>query len=153
MNLIQTLEKNYYYAIVKKCSESNCKLGLKNLSNFIILKGEKLTTNQKICDCIIYLQEKCVYVVLVELKSRTLHATEIIDKLTNGLIISQEIIKGVGLNISQIKFIPLLLSLSKNTSEYRVLTSKRIDFQGKKYKILLKKCGIILSEVLQNFFP
>ena len=44
-------------AIKKDCSENNCCLGLRGLSNCTILKGEIVLPDKKACDCIIFHNE------------------------------------------------------------------------------------------------
>ena len=54
MSIVDLIKNNFANAIVRRCSERNCKLGLNGLSNYIILKGERVCQNRKICDCIIF---------------------------------------------------------------------------------------------------
>jgi len=46
----------------------------------MILKGEKLCQNKKVCDCIIFDEDHQV-IGIIELKSKTTYPTEILENL------------------------------------------------------------------------
>ena len=52
--LTTEIEKKYRHAVVSVCCENNCMLRIDAEREHVILKGEKLTRQGKICDCIIF---------------------------------------------------------------------------------------------------
>ena len=153
MPFLDIVKKQFVNAITRSCEEKGCKLGLENLNeDYIVVKGEKVTKSEKICDCIIFINDKILSVV--ELKSKRVHARDIIDKLTSSLSISLKILKDASNKTKrQVEFDVYLLVLSKHwsTSEYRILSKSRVVVEGKKYYLILKRCGIDLSQILVTF--
>ena len=137
------------HAVIARCSERDCKLKLDGLSNYVVLKGEKICRDHKICDCIIYIKKDHIIICMVELKSKTVDSSEVEEKLTNGSVIALDIL-GRYDECMKVKFYHLVLSKRWRTSEYRVLTSRKIIVRGKKYDIIPKRCGVSLSEVVSD---
>ncbi len=131
------------------CSERNCKLKLHDLCNYVVLKGEKLCKDQRICDCIIFIEETAIGIV--ELKSKTAHSNEIKEKLTNGTLIALNILKNCNNNQSKFDFYHIVLCKAWSSSEYRVITSEKIEISGKRYYIIPKRCGVSFSEIIRYF--
>ncbi len=53
MSIIDYIRENYPYVLVEDCSERGCKLRV-DLGNHVIIKGEEMCKNQKICDHIVF---------------------------------------------------------------------------------------------------
>ena len=58
-------------------------MNMKGMKDFVILKGEKISGKERMCDCIIFDGKNDVSVSLVELKCRMSHAPNIAKKLNN----------------------------------------------------------------------
>jgi hypothetical protein len=76
--------KSLKHAKAKRCCEAGCELGLAELPLYVLLKGEKLVTDRKMCDCVIFVDKRPVLTALVELRSKTTHVDVVIEKLANA---------------------------------------------------------------------
>ncbi len=140
---IDCIKSGFAEAIVNHCSERSCKLKLTGLSNHIILKGEKICNDRRICDCIIFtIEDEQVVIGIIELKGRTAHSSEIEEKLTNGLEIASDILEQCNIERFKSEFYLIALCKSLKSSEYRIISSRKIYFRGKRYDIIPKKCGL-----------
>ena len=92
MAIINCIKNNYTNAIISRCFEMGCELKLDGFNEYVILKGEKIRRNMKISDCIIFIKDNFI-IAIIELKSRTIHASEIVSKLTNASKIALNILK------------------------------------------------------------
>lgn len=149
MSVIDIIRNNFTDAIIARCSEKGCKLRLNGVGNHIILKGEMICQDRSVCDCIIFTEG--IIIGIVELKSKTAHSSEVEKKLTNGSEIALNILERYSDNDMKFKFYHLVLAKKWHTSEYKVITSKKIVVKGKKYNIIPKKCGISFSTVISDF--
>lgn len=145
MQLINCIKRDYANAEINKCSESGCKLKLNSLSNKIILKGEKICRNRKICDCIIVTGN---VIGIIELKSKVKHINAIFEKFVNGKDIVLDILKKYNKNQNDFKFHYILLHKGISPSEFKLLTNRRIIVRGRKHYIMPKKCGYIFSKII-----
>ncbi|MGB9760082.1 MAG: hypothetical protein ACP5KW_09725 [Thermoproteota archaeon] len=150
MSVITCIKNKFSEAVVKNCSELGCEIKLSKLRNFVVLKGEKLCQNQKICDCIIFNEDYQV-VGIIELKSKTAHHTEILEKLINGSKVVSKLLEECNTKNIVFNFYYIVLCKKWNTSEYKVITSKKVNFKGKSYNIIAKNCGTSLLDILSTF--
>lgn len=148
MTTIDCIKSNFTNTIVARCSEKGCKLRLNGLSDYIVLKGERICQDRKICDCIIFVRNNRI-IGIVELKSRTAHPSEIKEKLINGSIIALDILEKCR-DKQNYEFYHLVLSKSWRPPEYRVIISRRIIVRGKRYDIIPKRCGVSFSAVISD---
>lgn len=72
-------------AVQERCAENNCCLGLRGLSNYIILKGENILPDKKACDCIVFHDGAVPHIVVVELKRGLVGSGQIQEKFENTL--------------------------------------------------------------------
>ena len=151
MSVINCIESDFINAIIARCSEKGCSLRLNGLSNHVVLKGERICKDRRICDCIIFTRDNCIIIGVVELKSKTIHSTEIVEKLTNGSEIALGILEECSDNDMKFEFYHLVLSKRMPPSEFRVITSEKIIVRGKRYDIVPKKCGISFSALISGF--
>ncbi len=145
------IKQHYDDALIAKCSERNCKLRLDGLENYLILKGERICQDQKICDCIIFKANDHFIVGIIELKSRVSHANEIIRKLENTSDIALEILENVGCHRINYQLFHLVLSKRWPPPEYRVITQRKIIVRGKQYRIIPKRCGKSFAVIMRRF--
>lgn len=95
MSYLQTALSKYTRALLSSCEENKCALKKPKewTHDTLILKGEDLAKNIendtekniKMCDCIVFVltNNDTLHVIIAELKSKTVHAKELIEKLTN----------------------------------------------------------------------
>lgn len=124
---IDRIKSDFSHASRRRCSESGCTLRLDGLSDHVVLKGEEICQDRKVCDCIIFVVGSPVVIGIVELKSRTVHSSEIVDKLTNGSEIALDVLeKCIGRQI-KFEFYHLLLSQRLDPAERRKIERERSE--------------------------
>lgn len=68
MVLFDCIKEEYCDAIVLNCAEKGCKIDLREIENYIILKGEKICKDRKICDHIIFIGNnsitQCIFLLV-----------------------------------------------------------------------------------------
>ena len=57
---IERIKSDCAHALRRRCSESGCTLRLGGLSSRVVLKGEELYQDRKMCDCIIFIVDDSV---------------------------------------------------------------------------------------------
>jgi len=134
----------------ERCSEKGCELRLHGLGDLVILNGDGLCQDRKMCDCIIFSESDDLIVGIVELKGRTVHASEVIDKLTNASEIAAGILESASRGRLSFQVYHLVLAKRWSTSEYEVLRHRRITVRGRRYHVIPKRCGISFSEVIAS---
>ncbi len=134
--------------IRRRCEEQGCRIEIDGQTDYVVLKGEQICQKQSICDCIIFMQD-CI--CLVELKSKTVHATEIREKLNNGLRLALDILEQK-CKAASTKFPVYLVVLAKawNVTECKKIGKTKIEFKGISYQIKIKRCGVSFSELRRN---
>jgi hypothetical protein len=156
MSFIECIRERFGNSAIKHCKEKGCNLNLENIRNHIILKGEKICRNRKICDCIIFIERNGkIIVVIVELKSRTVHVNEVVEKLQNALQVASEILNSCNSGNHKVEFILTILAKkwsSKESREYVLLIKKRKAICGDKKNCRISRgsCGTPLNQILNN---
>ncbi len=145
--MLENIRKKYKKAVMKKCEEQKCTLKTNRLADCLILKGEKIHRKQKMADCIIFVRKNRIIIGIAELKSRTVHAKEIREKLKNS---AMSVLSILGEKKDQ-TFYFLVLAKRWKSSETKVIQKTKLDIMGKKHLILTKKCGTDFSEILSKF--
>lgn len=149
MSFIECIRKKFGDSAIKKCKEKRCNLNLENIRNHIILKGEKICRNRKICDCIIFIERNGkIIVVIVELKSRTVRVNEVVQKLQNASQEASRILNSCSSGNYKVDFLPIVLAKKWINIERKKLTDERIEFRNRNYLILPKSCGTPLHQIL-----
>lgn len=149
MSLIDCLKGKFSVWIVDYCSDDHCNLKLNTFQNRIVLNIEKHIKDRKMCDNIVFIimNDGKIITAIVEFKSKTAHASEIEEKLTNGVEFANKI-----LNECEAKFhdfYHIVLAKSYRSIEHDMIKYTKIKYQGRKYDIYAKKCGISLHELIQ----
>ena len=91
MTILEHIKKEYREAVRKKCFEKGCALKLDKLDSkeLVVLKGEKIVKDQPMCDFIVFNSfqkpKRVLAVGVVELKSKTVEASQVVKKMENGL--------------------------------------------------------------------
>lgn len=151
MPVIRCIKSNFSGAIIACCSEKGCRLRHNGLTNYIILKGERICKDRRICDCIIFIKDNGIIIGIIELKGKTIHVSEIIEKLSNGSEIALYILDKCNDNSIRFEFYHIVLSKKISTSEYKMITKRRIRIRGRSYNIIPKKCGVSFSTLISDF--
>lgn len=134
-------------SVVKRCEDQGCRLRLDGLPDRLVIKGDSLGFARRMPDCVIFAQLSGVLLVaVVELKSKTTHAREVTEKLTNGIRFALELLADGGR--PQHVLYALVLSKSSKSSEYRTLTAKPLRVAGCAYRVLPKRCGVRLLDIV-----
>ena len=150
---LDRIKSDFSHALRRGCSESKCTLKLGGLGEYVVLKGEGLYRDRKMCDCIIFLAGNSVVIGIVELKSKTAHSTEIIEKLTNSSEAALDILKKCTDSQIDFEFFHIVLCKGWSPSELRKLKNRRIEVRGKgeKFSIVTKRCGVTFSSIVSEF--
>lgn len=149
MPIIDCIKSDFAEEMVNHCSERSCKLKLAGQSNYVVLKGEKICNNRRICDCIIFtIGDEYIVIGIVELKSKTAHSSEIEETLTNGSEVALNILEKCNDERLKFDFYHIVLSKKWKSSELRMIESKKILVGGKEYNIITKKCGLSFLELI-----
>jgi hypothetical protein len=148
--LISCVRDRFSSAVVQECSERGCSLDLAGLSNIVVLKGERIHSDRKMCDCVIFAEKgRRAIICVVELKSRFADAEEVVEKLGNGLKASLEIL-GECCKAPNPSLYPIVLAKGWRGPEHRILRSRRVELMGKRHRIILGRCGASLSRIISD---
>ena len=145
------IKSDFAHALRCGCSESGCMLRLDGLRDRVVLKGEELCQDRKMCDCIIFIVDSSVVIGVAELKSKTIRTSAVADKLANGSEIALDIFEKYAGRRMKLRIYHLLLHSGLDSSERRKIERKRIKVRGKGYDIITKPCGVHLSAVISQF--
>ena len=125
------------------------------LPNRVILKGERLVQDRKICDCIIFAiyegAKGNLIVSIVELKSKTIDVDSVVKKLTNGSQVALNILAKCRKDLKNTKFYHIVLSKGESPSKLKTLKRRKIHLYGKQYGIIHRSCGVSLWKIIQKF--
>lgn len=152
MAILQNIIEKHTPQVRCKCEEKKCNLNLKGYRKKVILKGEECVGNScKMCDCLIFINEKNKLLIpIVELKSNSFKANEVVEKFYNGLEQCEEILSECSRDDITCKFILIFLAKSyKRTSEFTKIRDSEIKYKNKRYHIRCKNCGDALKDIIQ----
>ncbi len=145
---IEHVRANYRAAIIPRCEERGCKLGLGSMPAHVTLKGESLRGDRRMCDCIVIAAHgTSLTITLVELKSKTAHAREVCEKLENGTRAALDLLHECGCSPSRLYH--LALAKRWDASELAVVSKARLRVYGRTYGVLAKRCGASLHAVVR----
>lgn len=136
-------------AVINKCCEKNCKLGLEGIFNYVVMKGEKVT-RQKICDCIIVHDASPPRIILVELKSGGVRFEQVIEKFTNGLHLMLQFDRAIFGNRRYNVNMLLLVKRRLPRTFYSRIRSHKFKLRGEKYSIMTLRCGEDLVDMYKK---
>ena len=148
--IVERIRAAHEEAVVQRCAERRCECDLTGVGHVVILKGELVRRGTSICDCLVFRnggQE--VHVGVVELKSRTVDADEVVTKLQNGSQAALEVLRQNSGGQPRYKMCCVVLCLGWSTTEFRVVTSRRIHVDGRRVEIHAKRCGFALGSLFQ----
>jgi len=148
MQIINCIKRDFSNAIRKRCYERGCLLNLKGLNIKVVLKGEEVCENIKICDCIIFTIRNIIGIV--ELTKTLSDSKEIVEKLNNGTNIASKILENYN-NIQQRNFEfyhIVLFNKCSHHSEIKVIRNSKIKVRGINHDIFPARCGYLLSRLI-----
>lgn len=148
---IDRIRSDFPHALRRHCSERGCTLRLDGLRNRVVLKGEEICQDRKMCDCIIFVVNSSVIIGIVELKSKTVHTSEVADKLTNSSEIAFGIFEKYADKHTKPRIHYLLLHKGLDPSEHRKIQKRRIEVRGEERNIVTIPCGDFFSRVISDF--
>ncbi|MHA1438146.1 MAG: hypothetical protein ACTSPD_11265 [Promethearchaeota archaeon] len=155
LNIIEEeIKKANSNALINKCSESKCSLNLEGYQSKIIIKGEKIreTENTSICDCIIYIIHSNFIISNVELKSKSIHYDNIVNKFENTTKYTEKFIISVNeKDLENIQYFPIILAKRWDSITKRKFQKYLVIFRGKKYKLILRDCGNKLKNIIARY--
>jgi hypothetical protein len=131
-----------------KCVETGgrnthpCKIQMNLFKNKIILDGDKLlhnSRNKKSCDCIIFTQNRILYIIFIELKSRTIKPKKIEQKFLDS--IEKMEYECNFLRNSNVKPKFVLVAQKIQPTDNERLNRMRFSFYNKSTRLELIKCG------------
>lgn len=118
----------------------------------MIIKGDEIHKDRKMCDCIIFMRNEKCFLVITELKNRDINATDIVEKHRNSLKFVKELVKQSVNRLEEIEYYPVLLHKKAKSVEIRRFRQKRnrIRFCKDHRFIIIKKCGSSLSDIIDD---
>jgi len=152
MSILACIQSNFAEALREQCSEIGCTLNLRDIGNLVIIKGEEIRKDVKICDCIVFIEDPSLgnVIGIVELKNKTAHVDEVCEKLKNGTIEACNILSKCSSNHQAFEFHHIVLCKSWRVSEHKAITSRNLKLLGKKFWIHAKSCGISFVEIARS---
>lgn len=118
---------------------------MEGMKDFVILKGEKISGKERMCDCIIFDGKNGVSVSLVELKCRMSHASDIAKKLNNGGKHAKDILEHEGLRVGTVT--AAILARRFHRHDCTILRGVSVMVGGRKYRIFAHPCGTSLRNI------
>ena len=147
---IERIKEDYGYALRSECSENKCSLMLDGLSNHIVLKGDAISQDVKMCDCIIFVVDGSTIIGIVELKSKSPDSSEIVEKFNRSTETALAIFEKYGDRRTEFRFCYLALARKWKTPELNHIKRNKITVKGKQYSINTKRCGVSFSDVIKG---
>ena len=148
------IKNEYSYAIIEKCSESDCSLRIDNEieDKIVILKGEKIVQSYRICDCLIFIiKEETLIIAIVELKRKSINVSVIREKFENTIDLLNDIVNNLNLRRPK-KFFPILLYEDMRGSEFVMLKNLKLHFACKTHSLIIENCGTNLLKIMGKYF-
>ena len=122
-------------------------MGLAGLSGYVVLKGEQVVKNRKICDCIIVHNASPPRIILVELKGRGAKHRQAVEKFSNAVDALSRIERGPFSSGKHSVSILLLIKKRRRRSFYRMWGNDPLAIGGKKHSVQILPCGAELADV------
>ena len=149
----ETLREKFSPAEAQQCEKDHCRLALDGLRHPVfVLDCDRYCdlheVRGKTCDFLVFVCSTTPAAAAVEIKSGSnVDATKAVQQIQAG---AQHIDSLAGTRA--ISFYPILLySEIKHTNELKVLQNRKITFRGRRYRIVYKKCGTHLLEIIEQF--
>jgi hypothetical protein len=154
MPIIDHVQETYVSAVIQKCEESGCKLTIDIKPRKVICKGELLLEliwgNQvKMTDGIIFICNTHFNIVSVELKGKTVKASDISEKFTNSIKLIYQILAD-GPKMAKAYKIHLIVVAKRWDRQTQISITNNI--RGKMLSDpIFGKCGDSLSNIFKKY--
>jgi len=141
--------------------KDSCEMHIYSSCDRMVIDGDRYQSNfmfkDPLCDWIVLMQLKSLTLYAVEMKTgRQIDLTHARTQICNGAQIADEIATACTFtNCIAIGFYPILLLRHGNIGAiaYKMLRSRRgkILFRGKKYSIIVARCGVALESITAKY--
>ena len=148
MNIDSILNQEFGNFKIGNCKDPNCKLNFDSFNDPFIIKGDKYRTDIKMCDCIMFIQKDGIILVCAELKSRTVHVSDVVKKLQNSIDSIRPFLSQNRETLSPRDIHFLVIAIGFNNPVIKSLERKKIRIGNRKLPILTRKCGYSLKTLL-----
>lgn len=144
------LRTQFQAAIRKSCNKEGCKLDLSSLSSYeiTVIDADEYAQIRRysgeICDYFLFFSDERLNASVVEMKSGKADVSKALKQIQEGAKECEKLVERYN-----VEFYPMLLAQSIDTAEIKVLQSQRVQFRGKRYFVIQRKCGSKLRDILQ----
>ena len=148
--LLRRIHAAFGRAERRGCCERGCRLVLGGITGCVVLKGEDVAGDRRICDCVIIHAAIPPRVVLVELKSGGAKPGQIFEKFSNAAdLVTQmgrRLFDGEEYDVG----ILLLVGRRRRKSLYKTCRAREFVVGGKKRAVQVLPCGTHLADVYKT---
>jgi len=146
--LIEWIKASYAEGIVKRCSEEGCRLKLTGVRDRVILNGEKVVSQGKKADYVIFWAQNAFIVAVIELKSTPSDISKIRSQLEACFRKAVEILKRAPeMPAGDMRVVCSALAKGWSTPRTRRIRDVRI---AGKYPVLPMECGVDLPLICKK---
>lgn len=144
------LRSRFQAAVADSCSKRGCVFSLDSLNRRpTVIDADRyaaLTGHRgEICDYFVFPATPEILAVAVEMKAGGVDARHAVRQLAAGARVTETMTQGR--NVAS--FYPLLLSQAVgHPSEVKLLGKSKVQFRGRNYPVIRKRCGVKLSAVM-----
>jgi hypothetical protein len=120
--------------------------------SLVIIDGLKYQESygyrERLCDNIVLYFQSKITVAVVELTGGRMDAEKAKRQVTNGTSVAQSIM----CEHKATNFLPLVLhGKGVHTAELKILDKVRVNFQGKRYRLIWGRCGASLKSIMERY--
>ena len=148
--ILRRIHASFGGAERRGCCERGCRLVLGGITDCVVLKGEDIVGDRRICDCVIIHAGIPLRVLLVELKSGGAKPSQIFEKFSNAAdLVSQmgrRLFDGEEYDVG----ILLLVGRRRRQSLYDTCRTREFVVGGKKHAVQVLPCGTHLADVYKT---
>lgn len=148
MSFLEKVRSLCHDFVICRCDEWGCQLDTRAI-DCVILDGDRFLGNKASCDCFVFaVQDELVVVVHVELKSKSLRAEKIREKMVSSDKASQSILRAIGFDSwDRCRYLYIVLHKGIRTPEFKSLTGRNLKLRGEKHHLHAFHCGTKLKDV------
>lgn len=149
-DLHQRIRDVFECAVHTTCCERGCRLGLTGIFNYVVIKGEDVSKNNRACDCIVIHGADPLRVTLVELKSGNVKNTQVMEKFLSSADIIPRLKRDVfGSKKYKLQLL-LLIKHRKRRSFYRFWRTHKFKIMGERCSLRVLPCGSKLADTYND---
>ena len=145
-SLRQLVSAAFGDAVRPNCREQGCRLCLTGISNCVVLKGEAVVKDKKMCDCIVIHAAHPPRTALVELKSGNVKHNQVAEKFSNALdLVPRAEQVAFGSEKCRLSLL-LLVKHRQHRSFYALWRRQKFKIRGAPYTVRVLPCGTELAD-------